>query len=198
MVFSSHALEHFFGRHDQPVVFHRDLAMLDVPIAGELVPADLDRPGDQVRFVDRLAGGLAFRFPGPLHRHSAQHGRFAGAGRRTTDRVGGLRRVPQIGQHVDAAGLDFGGLRILVLVDHVLVHALVHQSVDFGLGPGLAEGRQVLTGVAVEHQFVMDDRIGMSRILLGLRKLVFRHRDRKIDGSVNIIVEIVAYGVLVV
>ena len=52
---------------------------------------------------------------------------------------------------MNAARLDFGRLRILVLVYDVLVDALVHQLVQFGLLPGLAKGRQVLARVAVEH-----------------------------------------------
>ena len=36
-------------------------------------------------------------------------------------------RVPQVGEHVHAAPLDLRGLRVLVLVDHVLVDRQVHQ-----------------------------------------------------------------------
>ena len=62
--------------------------------------------------------------------------------------------MPQVGQHVDAAPLDLRGLRVLVLVDHVLVDGQCHQGEKLGLGPRLAEGGQVLAGVAIEHQLV--------------------------------------------
>ncbi len=45
----------------------------------------------------------------------------AGAGR------GASRRMPQVGQDVDATPFQFGGLRVLILVDHVLAEALRHQ-----------------------------------------------------------------------
>ena len=50
---------------------------------------------------------------------------------------------------------DLGGQRILVLVDHVLVDREVHDLVDPRLFPGLAEGCEILAGVAVEKQFVL-------------------------------------------
>ena len=76
---------------------------------------------------------------------------------------------------MNAARLDLGGLRIFVLVDHVLVDAFVHKVVDFRLRPGLAECRKVLPGIAVEHQLVVDDRIGVPWIMLALGKLILRH-----------------------
>ena len=71
-------------------------------------------------------------------------------------------RVPQVGQHVDAAPLELGRLGILVLVDQVLVDAEVHQLVDLRLLPGLAERGQVLARVAVEQELVGDrlERVG--------------------------------------
>ena len=60
---------------------------------------------------------------------------------------------------MDAAPLELGGLRVLVLVDHVLVDREVHQPVDGRLLPRLAERREVLAGVAVEQQLVGDDRV---------------------------------------
>jgi hypothetical protein len=41
---------------------------------------------------------------------------------------------------LDAAGLDFGSLGILVLVDHDLVDALVHELVDLRIHPGRDKG----------------------------------------------------------
>jgi len=39
--------------------------------------------------------------------------------------------VPEIGDHVHAAILDLCGLRVLVLVDHVLVDRVGHQLAAF-------------------------------------------------------------------
>ena len=41
----------------------------------------------------------------------------------------------------------------------------VHELVDLWLEPGLAERRQVLARVAVEHQLVSDHSIDMPRVL---------------------------------
>jgi hypothetical protein len=58
---------------------------------------------------------------------------------------------------VHAAVLKLGGLRVLVLVDHVLGRALGHQLLGLGLHPRGDERRQVQPGVAVENQLVPDD-----------------------------------------
>ena len=76
--------------------------------------------------------------------------------------LAGLGCVPQVGQHVHAAALELGRLGVLVLVDQVLVDGDVHQAMDLGLLPRLAEGGQVLAGVAVEHQLVDD---GLERLV---------------------------------
>ena len=109
-------------------VRHRDLAHLDVPVAGELVPHHLHRAAHHVRLVGRLALGPPLGPPPPLGRHARQHAGLRGADGRGADGVGRLGRVPQVGQHVHAAPLDLGGLRVLVLVDHVLVDRQLHQA----------------------------------------------------------------------
>ena len=91
-----------------------------------------------------------------------------------------------------AACFDLGGLGVFILVDHVLVEALVHQLVDLGLRPGLAESRQILPGVTIEHQLVMDHAIGVTGSMLAFRKFILRHADREIIGSINVIQKIVA------
>ena len=73
--------------------------------------------------------------PPPLGRHPAEHARLGRTDRRGADGVRRLGRVPQVGQHVHAAPLDLGGLRVLVLVDHVLVDRQVHQPVDLPAPP---------------------------------------------------------------
>ena len=167
------ALEHLLGVHEQTAAVHRDLAHLDVPVARELVPADLHRPADHVRLVGRLALGLHLRAPAPLHRHAAEHAGFARADRRRAERVGGVGAVPQVGEHVDAARLELGRLRILVLVDHVLVDGEIHDLVDLGLLPGLAERRQVLARVAVQEKFVLHDLEGVRGQAFGFGNLYF-------------------------
>ena len=158
--------EHFLRRHEQTVFFHRDFAQLDVPVARELVPADLDRTANQVRPVGGLARGPAFLAPAPLHGHPAQHRGFARAGGRAAYRLHRVRRIPQIRNHVDAPAFDLGGLRILVLVHHVLVDAFIEKTMDLRLGPCLAEGRQVLARIAVEQQLVEDGLAHASGIAL--------------------------------
>ena len=67
-------------------------------------------------------------------------------------------------------------LGILVLVDHVLVDGEVHDLVDLGLLPCLAEGRQVLAGVSVQEELVLNhlEDVRGQAFLLG--ELVFRQR----------------------
>ena len=105
------------------------------------------------------------------------------------DGVGRLRRVPQVGEHVHAAPLDLGGLRVLVLVDHVLVDRQVHQPVDLRLLPRLAERGQVLAGVAVEHQLVGDDGEGVLGAPLVRREAVLRRRLGQVVAGVDGVVE---------
>jgi hypothetical protein len=55
----------------------RHLARLDLEVAAELVPDDVDVGAvDEVRPVDRLAGGLAGGLPAPLHGQRSEHHRF--------------------------------------------------------------------------------------------------------------------------
>jgi hypothetical protein len=76
-------------------------------------------------------GALAFA-PVPLEGQAAEHGCFAGAGGGAADGAGGFGRVPEIGEHVDAALFDGRGLRVFILVDHVLVGGLVHELLTSG------------------------------------------------------------------
>ena len=164
-----------FRREVVGLALHRHEAHLDFPVVGELLPADLDvRAHDDVGLV----GGLPVRFPplapAPLERHSREHRRLARAGRRAAGRLVLLRSVPEVGEDVDAARLEGRGLRILVLVDHVLVEALGHQALGLGLHPRRHERGHVQTRVAVEHQLVVDDLIRDLRRQLALGELVPR------------------------
>ena len=68
--------------------------------------------------------------------------------------------MPELGEDVDAARLDLGGLRVLVLVDHVLVGRLRHQPVRLTRHPGRHERREVQPRAAVEQQLAGDHLIG--------------------------------------
>ena len=139
---------------------HRDEAHLDVPVVRELLPADLDVDAhDEVRLVDRLALGRAPLLPAPLEREPAEHCGLARAGRRAAGRRVRVGRVPEVGEDVHAALLDLGGLRVLVLVDHVLVEALGHELLGLRLHPRRHERGHVEPRVAVEHQLVVDDLV---------------------------------------
>jgi hypothetical protein len=110
---------------------------------------------DQVRF-----GGAAGRLPGrppALEGHPGQHRGLAGPGGRAADDVGRIGGVPEIGEDADTAPLELGGLRILILVDHIFVGALGHQPVGLRLHPGGDEGRQIEPGPPVQHQLIMNE-----------------------------------------
>jgi hypothetical protein len=70
--------------------------------------------------------------------------------------------------------LHFGRLRILVLVDHVLGKTLGHKAADFRLHPCRHERSQVLAGIAVQHQLVVDDLVGRRRGHLARREALGR------------------------
>jgi hypothetical protein len=64
--------------------------------------------------------------------------------------------VPEVAQDPHAAALDLGGLRILVLVDHVLVGRGRHERGCVRRHPRGHEGREVEARAAVEQQLVGD------------------------------------------
>ena len=127
MVFSSTRGDGVGRVEVEPVALHRHHPRLDVPVAAELLPAHL-----HVRAHDQVRPAASGSSPGPgrpaaLERHPGEHAGLARPGGRAAGRVLGVRRVPQVGQDGDAAPLELGGLRVLVLVDHVLVDAVGHQ-----------------------------------------------------------------------
>ena len=104
-------------------------ARLHVPVAAELLPAHLDVDAhDQVRLVGRLSRLAHPLPPAPLQSQAAQHAGLARAGRGAAGGLLVVGRVPHVGQDAHAARLDLGRLGILVLVDHVLVGRLRHQT----------------------------------------------------------------------
>jgi len=50
-----------------------------------------------------------------------------------------------------------------ILVDHILVETFRHQLFSFGFHPGGNESRQILSGIAIQNQFVMDQVVDDSR-----------------------------------
>ena len=154
-------LDGLLGGEREAVALHRHQPHLDVPVVGELLPADLDVDAHhQVGLVGRLALGLAALLPEPLQRQAAEHRRLAGAGRGAAG--GGRRggRVPEVAEDAHAPHLELGRLRVLVLVDHVLVEAVTHQLSRLRLHPRRHEGGQVEAGVAVQHQLIADHLLG--------------------------------------
>ena len=181
--------QHVVGIHRVVPDRHRYLAHLDVPVLGELVPHDLHRSAHHVRSIGGFAGSRSLRPPAPLGRHPAQHARLRRSDRRRSHGVGRLGRVPQVGEHVHAAPLDLGRLRVLVLVDHVLVDRQVHQPVDRRFLPRLAERGQVLTGVAVEHELVGNDGEGVVGVPLLGGEAILGRRLRHVLAGVDGVVE---------
>jgi hypothetical protein len=95
--------------------------------------------------------------------------------------------VPQVGQDVHTPLLKLGGPLVLVLVDHVLVHAFGHEHPGLRLHPRSDERGEVQPGVAVQHQLVVDElpgRAGRYRIigvkrprdLLGQDRIGYGHK----------------------
>jgi hypothetical protein len=73
---------------------------------------------------------------------------------------------------VDAALFDGRGLRVLILVDHVLVGRLLHELPDLGFDPGGAEGGEILLGVAIPDELIVDGLVDGLRVLRCLGELV--------------------------
>ena len=169
----------------EPLTLHRREARLDLEVVAELVPADLDvDPHHQVGPCGVRTRRAALLLPTTFERQPREHRRFTRSDGRAADRGQGAvaRGIPQLGEHVDAAQLEFRGLWVLVLVDHVLVEALRHQPVGLGLHPRRDERGQVQPGVPVEHQMVVHDLVGGGRIHRTGREPVLRHT-RRLSGS---------------
>ena len=155
------AFEHLVGVHERAAGRHRHLTDFHIPVAGELVPDDLDGTTDEVRTVGGFTLGGSSCPPAPLGGHAGQHAGLRGADGRGSHGVGGVRCVPQVSQHVHAAALKLGRVGILVLVDQVLVLTFMHQRDDVVLFPGLAEGGEVLPGIAVQQELIFDHLHGI-------------------------------------
>ena len=142
---------------------------LDIPVVAELLPAHL-HPGahDEVRLVDAQPGVAALGTPASAHRKSSEHRGLRRADRGGADSVRWVRGVPEVREDAPAAGLDLRGLRIFVLVDHVLVDGLRVELLGAVVHPRGHEGREVEACVAIQHRLVVDQLIGHVREQLAL------------------------------
>ena len=179
-------LQGLVGVELQPSRLDGGVPRLHVPVPAELLPHDLDVDAHhQVRFVGRKSRRRASLTPLPLERQAAQHHRFARAGRGGAGRALVTRRVPQVGQHPHAAAFDLGGLRVLVLVDHVLVGGLREEPVRLLVHECRHERGDVLAGVAVQHQLVVYQAVGNARVHAVVGDLVLRRADRRSRPGVH-------------
>jgi hypothetical protein len=76
--------------------------------------------------------------------------------------------------------LDVRRLGVLVFVDHVLVEGLGHQPLDIFISPSLAEGSEVLSRVAVQHELIVHHSVRVLWIVLMLGHFVLGHLQPKI------------------
>ena len=136
-------------------------ARLDVEVAQELLPHDLDvAAGDHVRPRGILAGRLARLAPVPLVGQAGQHAGLRRAHRRRAVRNDVLGAVPQLMQPAHHALFHGKQLRIHVMVDVVLEEMLAADLERLGLGEGGDERRQVHHRVGVGPGLAVDDSLG--------------------------------------
>ena len=179
-----HVVEQPVGGQVEDVALEAHVARLDVPVVGELLPDDLDVPAHHdVGAVGGLAGLASGVLPAPLEREPAEHAPLGAARRRGAHALRGVRGVPQVPEHPDAPFLDLGGLRVLVLVDHVLVERGGVEAVRLVVHPGGDERGQVEPGVPVEHDLVQDDLVRRLGQHLPVRDPVSRHRHHARPGE---------------
>ena len=81
-----------------------------------------------------------------------------------------------IGEHVPAARFDFGGFRVLVFVDHVLVGRLHVQAVRMIVHPRAHKSCKIESRVAIQHGLVMHHLVGGFRQTTLLWNGKFRER----------------------
>ena len=162
MVFSSRWGCHVLGADRVLALGERHDPRLDVEVAAELLPHDVDVAAeDEVGPVGRQAGRLAAAAPLPLQRQRAEHDRL---GRALGARAGRLaRRVEEVGEHAHAALLDLGGARVLRVVDEVAVQVLGDDPLRLRLHPGRDERGQVARRVTLEREVLVHEPHGVGR-----------------------------------
>ena len=178
IVFSSICGSNSSGPTRVAALAQRHLARLDVEVAAELVPDDVDVGAvDEVRLVGRLAGLLARALPAPLHRQRAEHHGLRGARARRAGRVGLAVAVEEVVRASARSGLrDLGRLRVLGVVDVVAVQVGGDHHPRLGLHERGDERREVLRRVAVEQDLGLEQRERGARVLAVLRHLSVHRR----------------------
>ena len=156
----------------------RDDPRLDVEVAAELLPHDVDVAAeDQVRLVGRQVGRLAALLPLPLQGQRAEHDRLGRALGAASGRL--ARRVEEVGEHPDAALLDLGGDRVLRVVDEVAVQVLGDDPLRLRLHPGGHERGEVALRVALHGEVLV--RPAASR-----RSRSSRVSGKVVDGAASV------------
>jgi|GEM_PF-5560799 len=176
----------------RPVFGHGDLTQLDIPVTPNF--SQQICTGPQTRFGLSVGLPSARRLARQRHFMAIPPSMAASLDPVVEQPMVSCRGVPQVGQHVYATGLDLGGLRILILVDHVLVETLIHQLVHLGLLPGLAKGGEILPRITIQHQLVMDQLVSGPGRLLAAGELGFRQHRGRFGGGKNFIVKITRPG----
>ena len=136
----------------QAVLAERHQPRFHIEVGAKLVPADLGvGPHYQVGAGAVGTGRLLPLAPMPLHHQAPEHAALAGARGGGAHGGTGIRGMPQLRQHPQATLLQFGGLGVFILINHVFLGALLHQPPGLGFHPGAHKGGHVEPGVAVEH-----------------------------------------------
>ena len=169
--------------HVQVLGVHGDQTHLDVPVAAELLPADLVTGGDDqvgaMLAVDVDAGLLGQGLPAEQGGQATQHAGLGRADGRGAHGLLVLIGVPQVLDDLHAAVLEVGRHRVFVLVNGVLLERVLHQLRSLGLHVGLDEGAEVLVGVALgadvlANHLARDTRLDGHLVELGLGHLDVR------------------------
>ena len=168
--------------------------MLDAPVARELVPADLDRSGHQVRLV---VGPPRRPLPGsplPEQGHPAEHGGLAGARRRRAQVFAASgefhRSARMCTQRASSSAVcGYSSLSIMFLSSVRSISRWTSGSTH--VWQNVARFCRELPSSGV----VVDDLVGVPRILLRVGDPVLGHRYRQVVRCEHVILQRVADGV---
>ena len=184
-------LHRLLGGQVEAVALHRHEPRLDVPVVGELLPADLDVDAhDEVRLVDRLAGGraraAASAASAPGRRACRPRWTRSSSSRSRSSASGACHRSASMAtqRRSSSAVCGYSSLSIMFLSKHSAI-----SCVGLRLHPGGHERREVQPRVAVEHQLVVDDLVRDVGRHLAARELEAGdragvHRDERLDRQI--------------
>ena len=68
--------------------------------------------------------------------------------------------MPEVGENPQTTLFEFGGLRVLILINHILLGTLLHQLERLGLHPGTHKGGEIQTCIAIQHQVIVHQLVG--------------------------------------